>query len=521
MATENSRGVDPVAAPTTRPAGTHPETDGGAARHQPAPAPKAGQTAGASAGQGHDGAAPDRHAADDHAAPTAAPVTSAIAHPITSPAADAAAARLRRVREAVARLADERVDHRFKGLPPDAEGDTVGALAAARRSLFTGGFTTPVLALSADSVAHNLTLMEQYAERHQLAFAPHGKTSMAPRLFERQLAHGAWGITAAVPSHVRVYRAFGIQRIFLANEVVDPAALRWLAGELTADPDFRFICYVDSLRGVELMDAALRAAGARRPVDVVVELGAGPGARTGARTEAECELIADAVAEVGTLRLVGVAGYEGEVPQADGASVRAWLRRLTALVVAFDRAGRFGAEPAEIVVSAGGSAWFDAVADVFAELPPLSGPALKLLRSGAYVSHDDGHYRELTPFNRVPAEGALHSAFRLWSQVISRPSGEQAFLNAGKRDAAYDLHLPVAQVVRDARTGEIRPADGITLTGLSDQHGWLRTEPGTRLEVGDWVGLGLSHPCTSFDKWQLIPLVEADGTVSDLIRTFF
>ncbi|MFB6779165.1 alanine racemase [Streptomyces sp. NPDC056352] len=420
-------------------------------------------------------------------------------------------------------LAAERVDHRFKALPPDADGLTVAALAAERRNLFTGGFTTPVLALSAESVAHNLTLLETYAERHGLAFAPHGKTSMAPQLFARQLEHGAWGITAAVPHQVRVYRAYGIERIFLANELVDAVALRWLAGELDSDPDFHFICYVDSVRGVELMDEALRAAGAVRPVDVVVELGAGEGARTGARTEADCVAVADAVAAAGTLRLVGVAGYEGEVPDASAERVRDWLHRLVRVAADFDKADRFAALAGDdlIVISAGGSAWFDAVAEVFAEIPDLTRPVCKLLRSGAYVSHDDGHYLRLTPFNRVPEEGALQPAFRLWAQVVSRPSDEQAFVNAGKRDAAYDLDLPQAQVVRSGRDGSVRAATGITVTGLSDQHGWLRTEAGAELEVGDWVGMGLSHPCTSFDKWQLIPLVEADGTVTDYIRTFF
>ncbi|MFC8130572.1 amino acid deaminase [Streptomyces sp. NPDC057302] len=416
------------------------------------------------------------------------------------------------------RLADERVDHRFKGLPPDAEGLTVGELAAQRRNLFTDGFTTPVLALSAERLEHNLALMETYSERHGLAFAPHGKTSMAPQLFARQMERGAWGITLAVPHQVRVARAFGVERIFLANELVDAAGLRWIASELDADPSFRFICYVDSVPGVALMDAALRAAGATRPVDVVVELGAGEGARTGVRTESECVEIANAVAAADTLRLVGVAGYEGEVPDATPERVRAWLERLTALVVEFDKANRF-ADLDEVVVSAGGSAWFDAVADVFATIPELSVPVLKLLRSGAYVSHDDGHYRHLTPFNRVPDEGTLHPAFRLWAQVVSRPTSEQAFTNAGKRDAAYDIDLPEAQVVH--RGGVDRPATGVTVTGLSDQHGWVRTTPEADLAVGDWIGMGLSHPCTSFDKWQLIPLVEGDGTVTDYIRTYF
>lgn len=275
------------------------------------------------------------------------------------------------------------------------------------------------------------------------------------------------------------------------------------------------------MRGVELMDEALRSSGREtRPVDVVVELGAGEGARTGARTDADCAAVADAVAAAPTLRLVGVAGYEGEVPDATPERVRDWLRRLVALAASFDKDGRF-ADAEEVVVSAGGSAWFDSVAEVFAEIPELSRPVLKLLRSGAYVSHDDGHYKHLTPFNRVPEEGALEPAFRLWAQVVSRPTREQAFANAGKRDAAYDLDLPQAQVVRDARDGSVRPAAGITVTGLSDQHAWIRTEEDADLEVGDWVGMGLSHPCTSFDKWQLIPVAESDGTVTDYIRTFF
>ncbi|MGW3325225.1 amino acid deaminase [Streptomyces virginiae] len=420
-------------------------------------------------------------------------------------------------------LADEPVDHRFKGLPPDAQahGLTVGRLAAERRDLYTGGFTTPVLTLDADALEHNLAALGAYAARHDLAFAPHGKTCMSPQLFRRQLEYGAWGITAAVPHQARVYRAFGIERIFLANELVDPAALRWVADELAADPGFHFVCYVDSVRGVELMDRALQGRTPAARIDVVVELGAGEGARTGARTDEDCRAVADAVAATTTLRLVGIAGYEAEVPGADPDSVHAYLRRLTALAVEFDKAGRFPADLDEIVVSAGGSAWFDAVADVFAELPELSRPVLKLLRSGAYVSHDHGWYTRLTPFNRHPEEGGLRPAFRLWTQVVSRPSPTQAFVNAGKRDIAYDLGLPEAELVRDALTGEERPAAGVRVVKLSDQHAWLETDSAEDVQVGDWVALGMSHPCTIFEKWPLIPVVEADGTVTDYVRTFF
>ncbi|MET7638211.1 amino acid deaminase [Streptomyces sp. NPDC005438] len=418
-------------------------------------------------------------------------------------------------------LEQEVIDHRFKGLPPDALGMTMSALAAEHRPLFDGGFTTPVLTLSADALEHNLALLGEYSRRHGLDFAPHGKTSMAPQLFQRQLAHGAWGITAAVPHQLRVYRAFRTPTVLLANELVDPAALRWLAEELAGDPEFRFLCFVDSVRGVELMDRVLAEATPAPAVEVLIDVGGGPGARTGVRSTEEALTVAEAVAAAPRLRLAGVAGYEGEVPGADPDRVADYLRGLVDLTARLDELGRFPGELTEIVLSAGGSAWFDVVSEVFADTPALSRPLRKVLRSGAYVSHDHGQYQRVTPFNRVPAEGELEPAFLLWAQCLSRPEPGQGFLNAGKRDAAHDLHLPTPLLVRSQEEGTVTPARGMSVTKLSDQHTWLDTNGETPLEVGDWVGLGLSHPCTIFDKWQVIPEVDAEGRVTRLIRTFF
>jgi D-serine deaminase-like pyridoxal phosphate-dependent protein len=416
---------------------------------------------------------------------------------------------------ALQQLGSTVVDWRFKGLPPRFEGSTVAELAAAKADLFDGGFTTPVLTLDADALRHNLELMARWTAAHGLALAPHGKTPLAPQLFERQLALGAWGITAAMPSHVRMYRAFGVQRIFLANELVDPAALTWLAAELDADPGFRFICYVDSLRGIELMERALP-----RSVDVVVELGAA-GARTGVRGQADALALAEAVHRSPRLRLVGVAGYEGTIAVSDSSrtEVTDWLAALVRLARAIDAAGHF-ADTDEIVVSAGGSEHFDLVADALtADALALSRPTLRLLRSGAYVTHDHVHYAGITPLRSPAPEERLRPALRLWAQVVSCPEPGLALLNAGKRDIPYDLGLPLPTLVRSA--GALREAAGLTVTRLADQHAFVDVAPGADLQVGDWVALGLSHPCTAFEKWQLIPEVQADGTVTDYIRTFF
>ncbi|MFI6604622.1 amino acid deaminase [Nonomuraea sp. NPDC050536] len=421
---------------------------------------------------------------------------------------------------ALAMLHAEHVDWRFKGLPPAMQGRSVGELAQARLDLFEAGFTTPVLTLSRTAVEHNIAMLAGFAAEHGLDLAPHGKTSMAPQLFARQAAHGAWGMTAATITQVRTYRAFGVSRIFLANELVNAAALSWIATELAADPGFTFVCCVDSVRGVALMDEALQARPWPRPVDVVVELGT-VGGRAGCRTPEEARQVAEAVADSRALRLIGMSGYEGtmahDATRAAPPSVRDYLRTIAGLTRQFDIEGRFK-QADEIVVSAGGTAYFDIVAEELAGPWMLSQPTRVLLRSGAYVTHDDGFYAALAPHSRGTAP-ALWPALLLWSQVISRPEPGLALLDFGKRDASFDAGLPVPRQIR--RSDRISgPAEGLEVVALNDQHAYLAVDADTHLEVGDWVGCGISHPCTVFDKWPLIPMVD-DGIVVDYIRTLF
>src|SRR5437764_135832 len=100
-------------------------------------------------------------------------------------------------RAAVRALRTERIDWRFKGMPSEAFGRSVGDFLAQRPKLFDSGFVGPLLTLDHDAVEHNLRTMAHWCAHHGLLLAPHGKTTMAPQLFQRQLEYGAWGITAA------------------------------------------------------------------------------------------------------------------------------------------------------------------------------------------------------------------------------------------------------------------------------------------------------------------------------------
>jgi len=426
-------------------------------------------------------------------------------------------------KDAVEALLAERIDWRFKGMPAALAGTTIGEARERGLNLFRDGFLAPLLVLDGPALEHNLATMASWCAERGLALAPHGKTTMAPQLFARQLEHGAWGMTTANASQLRVYRAFGVSRIVLANQLVDSAGLRWVAGELDRDPDFELFCWVDSVRGVALMDEALRAAGATRPLDVLVELGAA-GGRTGARDLPTAFDVADAVAASPVLRLAGVGGYEGAVAHSASADdlsvVDSYLTRLRELAVELAKGGYFKGLD-QVVVTAGGSSYFDLVAEMLTEPWPDGLPVLPVLRSGAYITHDDGFYRRISPLGAHARLSAppFKSALRAWAQVTSRPSADLALLTVGKRDVPYDIDLPEPALIRTA--AGVASLNGCKVTELNDQHGFLSVA-GTEVEVGDWIGLNLSHPCTTFDKWQLIPVVGADGeTVVDLIRTFF
>ena len=110
--------------------------------------------------------------------------------------------------------------------------------------------------------------------------------------------------------------------------------------------------------------------------------------------------------------------------------------------------------------------------------------------------------------------------------MLSRPEPGLVVLDAGKRDLPFDLDLPVPlAAVRRGRvpggTAEAVPLGKATVTRLNDQHAYVDVEPASELAVGDVVRLGLSHPCTAFDKWRAIPVVDDAGIVVDVLRTYF
>ena len=397
-----------------------------------------------------------------------------------------------------------------KGLPPGT--DPRGA------SLFDGTFPLPTAVLDGAALTHNLVTMARYCADHRVLLAPHGKTTMSPELVRRQLEHGAWAITVATAWQAGVLASCGVSRVLIANQVVDAGSVALLDRLLAGRPDLELYCYADS---TEALDALLDglAPGRRARLRVLVEIGIA-GGRTGLRDDDEALALARKIA-AGPAVLAGVAAFEGIIDEPDLtaalARVDALLHRAAGLCRAIDAAGLAGNDP---IVTVGGSAYLDRVVRLVPDA--LSGTAFRtVLRSGCYITHDAGAYQALSPFGTTGREPPrLREALHVWAPVLSRPEPGLAIAGLGRRDAAADAGLPVPQLVR-RRGGRIEALSSTVVTAVNDQHAYLRTPESTALAVGDLVRFGISHPCTTFDKWRAIPEVDADGTVVDLVHTIF
>jgi len=421
-------------------------------------------------------------------------------------------------------IASRRISLGEKGLPPEAAGLSAAACATRGYNILAGDVPLPVCVLQQAALAHNRAIMREFTARMGVKLAPHGKTTMAPQLMQEQLADGAWGITAATPAHIFAYRSIGIPRILYANQLVDPVAINFVLEELARDERFEFVCLVDSIATIDILTEALRARGRARPLDVLIELGI-PGGRTGVRRVADAIMLARHLqATAPLLRLRGLEAFEGIVgqPSTDATlAVGKLLQNVVETSTVLCKEGLLTTP--QPMISVGGSAFFGMVAERLRSCAPA---AEIILRSGCYITNDHGMYEQAQRAEAERGQLTLSAPFQpaleVWAYVQSRPEPGLAILTLGKRDISYDIEMPIPikWSRRGTRTVEQLGA-GCRIASLNDQHARLLLPDQHPVAVGDRVGLGCSHPCTTFDKWKYIYRVDDRYTVTDLIVTLF
>src|SRR5437867_5468535 len=422
----------------------------------------------------------------------------------------------------------ETIDARTKGFPHGAAPLPLSGVGAQGWTLLNGDLPFPVAVIKDSALAYNHAWMRDFTTATGVLLAPHGKTTMAPQIFAQQLAAGAWGITVANVHQLGICVRFGVRRVIVANQLLaarDIAQVIRLR-ETYAELELHFL--IDSVAQLRLIEAEASRHKMSRRLTALLELGI-LGGRTGCRDADTALALAREIAASPAVALSGIECYEGLQLTGDSARDAAFVAGLIEavkdLALACDRAALFAGPT--IILSAGGSAAFDIVAR---ELPAqLSLPVQTILRSGCYVTHGSGFYARMLAGVKARSGEAwqsrpgLQPALEVWAQVQSRPEAGLAILTMGKRDASFDFDLPIPQRYfrrgRDDRP-QAAPADW-KISAMNDQHAYLRLPLEADVQVADLVGSGISHPCTTFDKWRVLFTVDDAYRVTGAIRTFF
>jgi D-serine dehydratase len=378
----------------------------------------------------------------------------------------------------------------------------------------------PAAVLYEDNLRHNLGWMQQFAAAYGVKLAPHGKTTMAPQLFEMQLKSGAWGITLATAQQTQVAYRYGVRRVLMANQLIGKENMAVIS-RLLQNSAFDYYCLIDSAAQIDLLGAFFFERAQR--LNVLLELGV-PEGRTGVRGDEQLDAVLIALQRwSSTFVLSGIEIYEGVLD--DEVLIRRFLDRTLGVVRKLAAEGKFQREP--ILLSGAGSAWYDVVADVF--IKANFGDSVEIiLRPGCYLTHDAGVYREAQAriMQRNPIANQMGTGFlpalQIWAYVQSIPEQDRAIVAMGKRDAAFDAGLPIPALhYRPGDAAPKMPPVSWALTRMMDQHAYMQIGQQDDLRVGDMIGFDISHPCLTFDKWRTLPLLDAQYRVVDVIRTYF
>ena len=392
-------------------------------------------------------------------------------------------------------------------------------IRALKWNLLREDVSLPAAVLYQERVMHNLGWMQAFVAEYGWKLAPHGKTTMTPALFTLQMQAGAWGITLATAHQVRVAYAHGVRRVLMANQLIGRENMA-IISRLLVDQEFEFFCLVDSAAQAEQLGRFFAERDQR--LQVLLEVGA-MGGRTGVRDEPQLEALLKQLELWPSLALCGVEMYEGVL--SEEAAIRQFLARTVEVARKLQAEHLFQRRP--FLLSGAGSAWYDVVAEGFRDAG-LGTDVEVVLRPGCYLTHDAGVYeqaqRKILERNPVAARlrSGLLSALEVWAYVQSVPEPTKAIVALGKRDAAFDLGLPVPVVhFRPGWAAPVEVASHWHVTKMMDQHAYLEISEGDDVRVGDMIGFGVSHPCLTFDKWRALLMLDGSYDVVEVMSTFF
>ena len=376
----------------------------------------------------------------------------------------------------------------------------------------------PCLCLYESRLLNNISWMADYTNQSHVLFAPHGKTTMTPAIFKKQLAAGAYAITVATTAQAVAAVTSGAERVLMANQLVGRANYQQL-DDLLSSNEIVFYCLVDNLDNVRMLGEYF--ANTQHTIHVLIELGVPDGRCGVVNSQLLAELIAE-IAKFDSLALAGIEVYEGVL--GDPLAVSQFLEYAVATCKQLIADNAFDTK--QVMITAGGSAYYDLVCEAF-HPDNLTENMLAVLRPGCYVTHDQGIYeqaqQQILARNELACSlgSELTSCLEIWAYVQSMPEPGRAIIGFGKRDAAFDAGFPIPTLHVDQQ-GQISAANSNwKIEKMMDQHAMMKVPNDTTLRVGDMVAFATSHPCLTFDKWRYINVIDDNYNVVDVVETYF
>ena len=312
---------------------------------------------------------------------------------------------------------------------------------------------TPALCVNLDAMEQNIGAMVTACRERNLDWRPHSKCHKSPAVARKLLDAGAIGVTCAKVGEAEVMAAGGITDLLIANQIVGPLKVRRLV-ELRriADP---IVCF-DHLDQARPIAEAMAAAGLSIRVLPEVDIGM---ERAGVAPGTATVEFAKQLNGMAGLTFAGVMGYEGHLLRiADLNEKQQRIREdLGQLVNTAEAIRSAGIECP--IVSCGGTGSY---------LFSVQQPGITEIQAGGAIFMDD-YYR-----NQCQVSG-LQFALTLVATVVSRPAADRAIIDAGRKSMNPDPEMP-----------RVINREGITVEGLSAEHGKLHLEPQAQdLKIGD------------------------------------
>jgi D-serine deaminase-like pyridoxal phosphate-dependent protein len=322
---------------------------------------------------------------------------------------------------------------------------------------------TPALVIDLEIMEENIEKMASYFNGVKSSLRAHSKTHKSPTIAQKQIGAGARGICCQKLGEAEVMANHGIRDILITTEVVDPEKIQRLV-RLARSHDVKVV--VDNLKVAKATSEAAKREGVRQGVIVEIDVRK---KRCGVMPGTPTVDFVKKVVEFEGVDFRGLMGYEG--PFFDlldfekrKAAAHELLHSLKETVDMVEAEGIAVQD-----VSAGSTSTYSIAGDY---------PRVTEIQAGSYVFMD-------STYSRL---GGLDfdCALTVLATVISRPVPERVVVNTGLKAITQEFGMPAVKDHEDAK-----------MYHMSEEHGMIRVDPASKIDVGDKLELIPSHCCTT------------------------